>query len=99
MHSYLNQTQEETCVQLFAQLQNWNSWSTCQDDQGNLITFGKGNRKRVRGCSARTQDGRTITFTRDATSGNWAPADPALWKSITGNDFVDADCHCKGKSP
>ena len=88
--------QEETCVQLFAQLQSWNSWSTCQDDQGNIISFGKGNQLRTRGCSATAQDGTIISFTLDDGTGKWVPANLDLWKQFSGNDFVEADCHCKG---
>ena len=92
----INPYQEESCIQLFAQWQSWNAWSSCQDDQGNQITFGKGEQRRTRGCSATAQDGTRIQFTLDTTSSKWIPADLALWKRVTSNDFVDADCHCKG---
>ena len=80
---------------MFAQWETWNAWSSCQDDQGNTITFGKGNQERTRGCSAiSAQDGTRIEFKLEA--GKWVPASLALWKQVTSNDFVDADCHCKG---
>ena len=92
--------QEENCEQTFAVWQTWGGWSSCQDENGDKIEFGKGDRNRERGCNAviRLENGQseTIEFEK-LNNGDWAPTDSNRWKVITGNDFVAADCHCDGE--
>ena len=91
--------QEETCQTKLAMLNTWGAWGECveKNDVLQAVDYGKGIHERTRGCSYTADVGgvsEVVNFVFG--SGKWAPEDENLWKTVTGVDFNELDCHCQG---